>query len=311
MNNLQKKIHFINSNLKKYEVAIIIYDPETSKLFCIPSAVRGNAAYSYQRDPRYKAIQESIVERTTVDFRHRLTNAFMCTLTYRKSQYNPSANHIATFRKNLKRKNIHHCIIATEAHLKGTIHYHAVIMAEKQYNYYVKNDKALCDEMRSIIKNSWSHGNSDVKAITKPAGAGNYVMKELIKQSNCEKAVKKYNTGKEELTDREIKQIHTVYYGLRYKRRLLSMSKDISKRASEIEAEKNASADLISILNNADSDPPKSKRIVLRIGRRDLEDELGRPPPYFTGEILPDDPIFETLKALVLRRGEIEYKEVA
>ena len=291
-NNINKCcIEYVDTRLTKYQLAFYAYDIATHNISMVPSAVRGNYAYTYQRQTRYNAIQDNINALSHIDKHHAKTNAFFITGTYSTPQANPPQRHIATLRRVLKRHGVKEVVLTYEAHLSSNMHIHAVIITDQQHKYrgiYDKQRKKTimrCDNIRRIVRKCWPHGIVDIEAITEPAGAGRYIMKELLKQSQCETAIKKYNKG-QQLEAYEIKQIYTLYFGMKHRRRLLSVSRKMSamtkKEQAQAQEEQDESAALFKLSNNSTEGNGK---ILFRLDKLQQWSIYGIPPPYLTGKL--------------------------
>lgn len=300
--SIQSKIEYILKHLSKSQGVIVLVDIDKSEIVStVPMSTRGNKSYAWHREKRVNEIQEAVNQ--LVRARGERTNAFLTTLTYETPQFNPPQSHITAFRRQLKKHGIAKCILCIECHKDGKIHYHAVIIADKQYKFYghVDNDGKKTyrsNTMRTIIRECWKHGHVDVQAITTPDGAGRYVMKEIGKYSHVENAIKKWQTG-EQLSKGDIQRVHLFYFAVRHKRRLLSVSKGLPKLAEVSKDD----ADLITLSNKSFSDRAGNSLIVpVIILKAEWIAMFGRPPPILTKYEEED----ENIKAKLLEMaGEI------
>ena len=304
-----QEARYIYDKYQKYQIGFLV-ETETGFKFA-PSATRGNAAYAYNRRERYAEYQRAINSLAVVDRRRCQTNAFFITLTYADRQVNPPAAIISEYRRQLKKHGIQEAIITTEAHRSGYIHHHAVLIAKGMHGYYGHKGKQRSNSMRAIVRQCWPHGLTDTQAITETGkgGAGGYVMKELLKHAQCEKAVKKAMRG-EVLNGTEEKQIKTLYFARRYRRRLISVSPKLSALGRTAQGEAETAADnpaaLFKLSNN-----PKPRRVfmIAKYTLWAIYHRYGRPPPEYTGDMIGHGPIYDEIMKVATELKPKERRE--
>lgn len=234
---------YLSAKLEKYQLVFLLVDDDGGDVSFCPSSVRCNQAYAWRRQFRYDEYQRAFTHLCNIDQHRCLSNAFMITLTYGVPQVNPPSSVISEFRRALRKRGVREALIVAEAHASGYIHHHAIVITSVPYQYYGCWDKKTgrrlyrSNAMRALVRSVWTHGHVDVQAITDPDGAGNYVMKELVKQAHCEFALKRYREADGDegaLRSSDIKQLRTLYFAKRYRRRLVSVSPRLSKLGAEL-----------------------------------------------------------------------------
>lgn len=280
--------------LDRFQMAIL-FKRDDGEYGFTPSAVRGNAAYAYQRRERYEEYQRAINHLARIDTHRQTTNAFFITLTYPTSHINPPQSVITAFRRRLKAKGVQEAIIVGESHKRGYIHHHGVIITDQPLKYFhlkptKKNPKEThrSTKARRIVRESWGEGHIDCQAIITPGGAGGYVMKELLKQAQCERALRKYNRGGM-LTAGEEMQLRTLYWAKRYRRRLVSVSPRLSKLGKlpdDVEA-----AVSTALFNTCNNPTLPNAVIIPRTLLWAIFTRHGRAPPRYTGDRITDSKI--------------------
>lgn len=236
-NKYTELVTFIQAHLKKhneYIVSIITTDTGQEKLCFIPQAIRGNEAYAWKRQPYYKAVGDEISARVKIT--GTTINGFFITLTYAKDEKYP-AEDIQKFRRILRENGASDLLIVMEAHVSGKIHYHAVAIFDKQHHCFIDRKNVLrSDHIRELCTTAWTHGHIDCRGIDRPQTASSYIMKELTKQSVVSTVIKKFHQD-DTLTPRDIKCLQTLYYAIKTNRRLISMSRGLSRAVHNRAAE--------------------------------------------------------------------------
>lgn len=300
------KANYIYKRFQKHQFVLIIIKSDEEAV-AVMSAIRGNGSYNYKRKKTYEQWDRGLKCLTNVDTERKTTNRFFFTLTYSTDQENPPQELIGRFRRQLKAKGIHNVIITQEANTRGYIHHHGEMITDEPLDYFHQPPTKKTPHWtnrstagRDIIQKAWREGYSDCQAIIDPdAATAKYVMKELLKQAQCEKAVKKIKDG-EEINEHEKKQINTLYWAMKYNRRLVSVSPGITK-AGELPNDEGDTLDddLINTWNNSTKTTTEIiTATVPRLRLWALFKQHGHPPPRYTGDIITDPKIIAEIRKI-------------